>query len=72
MGYWEDGDEDTGDAGRKMRPAEAMGAHRFPVPFPPRPHCHPVSPSRPPRSRGGYVALSQVAEDGRLSPSSGR
>eukprot|EP00075_Anas_platyrhynchos_P032589 XP_027321842.1 protein FAM219B isoform X2 [Anas platyrhynchos] len=26
---------------------------------------------RPPRSRGGYVALSQVAEDGRLSPSSG-
>uniref|UniRef100_U3IWH1 Family with sequence similarity 219 member B n=1 Tax=Anas platyrhynchos platyrhynchos TaxID=8840 RepID=U3IWH1_ANAPP len=49
-----------------------MGAHRFPVPFPPWPHCHPVSPSRPPRSRGGYVALSQVAEDGRLSPSSGR
>nr|XP_038040866.1 protein FAM219B isoform X6 [Anas platyrhynchos] len=36
------------------------------LPGPPRP---PQAP--PPRSRGGYVALSQVAEDGRLSPSSG-
>ncbi|XP_032050857.1 protein FAM219B [Aythya fuligula] len=30
-----------------------------------------AAPKRPARSQGGYVALSQVAEDGRLSPSSG-